>query len=399
MTRKRNKARDAGFTILELLVAVSIFVIVAGVALTLVARNEPLYNRQQNTTALNIALRSSIAQMEQDMVNAGTGYYVGASFPDWPVGVTIINNSSDDCYDDVAQTYGPNCFDKINIISTDLGTTPGILADDVVSSSAVDTTFAVHVPDSDNPATGDPWTAEDFADQFAQGSQILLLKADGSRLTTLQLAADATVLDDTAPDERIELTYTPTNPGGTNGDPTAAGADGVTCTQTDPAVTLTNDPLDITRCWNDKLGDAFDVDSDYVLKLAAVTYKVDASDSTNPKLVRQVQPGGAEEVVADQVIGFKIGAGLWNNINGCANYHFNAANYPHEDDECDADPPTLTDPYNFTRVRSVRISLIGRTVPVTDPTYTFRNTFDGGAYQIQAVSAVVNPRNLSMRDQ
>ncbi|MBI3669729.1 MAG: hypothetical protein HY237_08120, partial [Acidobacteria bacterium] len=53
---------------------------------------------------------------------------------------------------------------------------------------------------------------------------------------------------------------------------------------------------------------------------------------------------------------------------------------------------------DYTLVRAVRVSLIGRTPPVTDPTFKFRNTFDGGPYQIQGLSVVVNPRNLSMKD-
>jgi hypothetical protein len=44
------------------------------------------------------------------------------------------------------------------------------------------------------------------------------------------------------------------------------------------------------------------------------------------------------------------------------------------------------------------ISLIGRTKPTTDPSYKFRNSFDSGAYEIQGVSLVVNPRNMSMSD-
>jgi len=97
-------------------------------------------------------------------------------------------------------------------------------------------------------------------------------------------------------------------------------------------------------------------------------------------------------VVAEQVIGFKLGASIWNDSNGTDQYYFDASAYPNADG-------TGTDPYNYTLVRSIRVSLIGRTTPIVDPTYSFRNTFDNGAYQIQAVSVVVNPRNLSMKDQ
>ncbi len=394
MNSQTHGARNRGFSLIELMIAVVIFTIVAGVGLSLVAKSGPLYSRQQNMTTLNIALRSAVSQMEQDLVNAGTGYYIGETFPDWPVGVTIINNTSgSSCYDDSTHTYGAACFDKLNVITTDLSTPPAVLSTD--TDSSISSTMSLKVPISNNPATGSPWTAADFAGKFHTGDQVLILKSDGSSLTTALLTDDATD-GGTAP-ATIVLTHALTNTTGTNG--TGAGDSGTACTQTDPTTDVDEDPLDITRCWNEKLGAAFDADVDYVLKLAAVTYRVDASDSQDPKLVRQVQPGGAEEIVADQVIGFKVGASLWNNVNGCANYHFDAANYPGVDDPCDDDTPADPDPYNFTRIRSVRVSLIGRTTPSTDPTYTFRNTFDGGAYQIQAVSVVVNPRNLSMRDQ
>jgi len=49
-------------------------------------------------------------------------------------------------------------------------------------------------------------------------------------------------------------------------------------------------------------------------------------------------------------------------------------------------------------VRSVRISLIGRTAPNYSKAYTFRNTFNSQPYQIQGMTVVVNPRNMSMND-
>jgi hypothetical protein len=46
----------------------------------------------------------------------------------------------------------------------------------------------------------------------------------------------------------------------------------------------------------------------------------------------------------------------------------------------------------------VRVSLIGRTPPGQFTGQNFRNTYDGGQYRIQALSLVINPRNLSMND-
>jgi hypothetical protein len=52
--------------------------------------------------------------------------------------------------------------------------------------------------------------------------------------------------------------------------------------------------------------------------------------------------------------------------------------------------------YDFTVVRAVRVTIIGRTKPSTDPTYTYHNPFDNGKYQIRGSSIIVDPRNLTM---
>ena len=85
--------QERGFTLLELLIATIVFLVVAGAALSLFQTEQPLLNRQQNFAALNISMRNSVAQMQLDMVNAGTGYYPGTNIPDWPVGVTVVNSN------------------------------------------------------------------------------------------------------------------------------------------------------------------------------------------------------------------------------------------------------------------------------------------------------------------
>jgi hypothetical protein len=42
------------------------------------------------------------------------------------------------------------------------------------------------------------------------------------------------------------------------------------------------------------------------------------------------------------------------------------------------------------------MEVIARTNPNPDPSYVYVNGFDGGPYQIQSISVVVNPRNLTM---
>ena len=123
--------------------------------------------------------------------------------------------------------------------------------------------------------------------------------------------------------------------------------------------------------------------------MAPITYSVDTSSPTNVKLTRS--QGGTTSVLAEQMIGFKVGASLFNDSTDTdtPSYQFDASNYSISG---------TSFAYDYTVVRSVMISLIGRTPPVTDPTYVFRNSFDQGPYEVQGVSFVVNPRNMSMTD-
>ena len=103
---------------------------------------------------------------------------------------------------------------------------------------------------------------------------------------------------------------------------------------------------------------------------------------------------GTTNAVMEQVIGLKIGATIWNNVTnsfaGTGNYVYDASTYTNQVANDMA--------YNYSLVRSVRVSLIARTVPDWRGTYSYRNGFDNGPYQVQGVGVVVNPRNMSMND-
>jgi hypothetical protein len=115
------------------------------------------------------------------------------------------------------------------------------------------------------------------------------------------------------------------------------------------------------------------------------------------------------QVVTDQVIGFKVGADLWNGRpvgatgTDIANYNYNGSTYCSDaiaGVDCTAAPPSQYDPYDFTLVRAVRVSLIGRMTPGSDQTLhaQFLNGFDNGPYLVQQASTVVDLRNLSNVD-
>ena len=346
----RRRGRAAGFTMIELMVSVALFIVIGGAAFSLFSQHAPLFTRQQNLTGLNITMRNAVAQMQMDIVNAGTGYYPGTNFPDWPIGITIQNNpASTSCFNSATHTYTATCFDTLNVIAMDPTTPPSHPSD--IGSNCVSTTSSVLFA---NPPTG--ITAATLASYFHSGDQILVVKSDGSQMTTTILSKDGKVSG-----SKVQLQHNPTAGDGSN--------------------LSSDDPLGITTHPSNKLGTSF-CTNDWIMKLAPVTYAVDATDPTDPKLTRK--QNGSIDVIAEQVIGFKVGATIWNSASNTSSafYSFDASSYAH----------------NYSLIRSVRLSMIGRTAPNQSGGSSLQNSFDQGNYQIQAISIAVNPRNLSMRD-
>ena len=331
---------------MELMVAMAIFLVVGGAAVELAKKHVPLFTSQQNQTGLNLAMRNGVAQMQIDVVNAGTGYYQGVNIPSWPIGITVVNSApGTGCFDATTNSYTATCFDTLNVIAIDQNTPPSNPSD--IGANCVSTTssslFVTPVG-----AT----TLAQLAADFHTGDQLLLVKSDGSQMTTTILTGNGQVTGG-----KVKLPHNPTGADGTN--------------------TTTSDPLALSNTADsNKLGTQF-CNTDWVLKLSPITYSVDASDPTDPKLVRT--QNGQPSVIAEQIIGFKVGASVWNGTTDNT-YSFDANSYNHD----------------WSLIRSVRVSMIGRTQ--ADMGSTFRNSFDGGPYRIQSISVVINPRNLSMND-
>jgi hypothetical protein len=184
----------------------------------------------------------------------------------------------------------------------------------------------------------------------------------------------------------VKFTFHPTNADGSN-----------TYSSTNPA-----DPLHMTDCYGatpctagGKLATNFCGD-DWIIKLApGITYQVDTTtDPSNPTLTRTVG-SGSPMTVMEQLVGFKIGATTFNLPAADPDYNYDASTY----EQNGASPGTVVaSPYNYSLVRAVRVSLIGRTPPNYNNSYKFRNAFDSGPYQVQGTAMVVNPRDLSMND-
>ena len=341
-----KSASSAGFSLVELMVAMAIFLVIGGAAVELAKKHVPLFTAQQSQTGLNLAMRNGVAQMQIDVVNAGTGYYQGVNIPSWPIGITILNSTPGaNCFDAATNTYTSTCFDTLNVIAIDQ--TPPSHPFDVGGTDCIYTDDATTLFVTPTGTT----TLSQLAADFHTGDQILLVKSDGSQMTTTILTSDGMVSGG-----KVHLAHNPTGLDGTN--------------------KAKDDPLGLTTTDNNKLGRQY-CTADWVLKLAPITYSVDASDPTDPKLIRT--QGGQPSVIAEQIIGFKVGASIWNGTTDNT-YSFDASTYT----------------YDWSLIRSVRVSMIGRTP--TDLGSSFRNSFDGGPYKIQSISVVINPRNLSMND-
>lgn len=357
----------------ELLVAMGFFLTIAGAVFTMYNRQQAAYIAQQGQTGINIALRNAAAQMQIDLSNAGTAYFQSANIPAWPVGVTIVNNvvpAGQSCYNSTTSTYTAQCFDVLNVISgANPAQFPPINATDSTGGNGGgNCTITSNGVAYGQAASG--LTLAQTAGNYARNDQLLFLTSNGKKMTSVVLTAAPTVAG-----SAVKFVFNSTNADGTN--------------------SLANDPLDITACDNQTCptpNNFFNqfCGSDWIIKLAPITYQVNSSNSADPQLTRTTN--GNTAVIMDQIIGFRIGATIWNNSTDTVStqYNYSASTYSN------ANPGDQG--WNFTLVRSLRISLIGRTTPNFNPAYAVRNIFDNGPYQVEGLSLVVNPRNMSMND-
>jgi hypothetical protein len=228
-------------------------------------------------------------------------------------------------------------------------------------------------------AAGPPaLTLAQTAALFASGTQVLFLSSNGNRVSTAVLTAAPTVVG-----AAVRFTFNATSASGGN----TVANDPLLISTVALTNTVVNDVFDNTTAFVDRLSNQF-CGPDWIIKLAPIVYQVDSSNSANPKLTRT--QSGNTSVVMDQVIGFRIGASIWNDGTGGVDttytpYYYDPAGFPGQ-------------PNDFSLVRSLRVSVIARTTPNNSPNYHFRNDFDSGPYQIQGSSVIINPRNLSMND-
>lgn len=390
--RSVSQRGAAGFTLIELTIAITVFLVIGAAAMSLFKQHASLFSDQQYQIGLNVSLRNALSQMENDVVNAGTGWYNAANnVASWPIGIKIVNNTAGGatCHPPGTPTYNAACFDTLNLIVPDPTTPPGQVyvapgtagcaTPATTGASGTGTSTMVIAPIA--PTTqAQLLSGYSTGGGFTAGSQIIFVHVgtSGTLMTTAILNSAA------ASGGNVLLTYGATKSDGTN--PTA-----------------TNDPLSLTTVGNydpalvpTTFTNSFCSGNDWVIKVAPIKYWVNTAVATNPTLTRT--ENGTDNPVASQIIGFKLGASSvtlnGTNITGSSGaycYDASSATSPCYD-------------FNFNEIRSVRISLIGRTPPSiytnsnVNSATMFTNSFDGQSYKIQALSIIVNPRNLSMND-
>lgn len=421
--------RSSGFTLIELMVAMAIFLVIAGTAFSVFDQHMAMITHQENLSGVNLALRNAASQMQMDLSGAGQNFLSGAGqnvpteLGDFATGVVIQNSVSTalggtaaPCTPSAGYAYPvPSaCFDSFTIFGPQnvgcAATTNGQPPVLGISDAATENLSSNATIKAIDPATGANLATDQTC--FKAGDELLVIEpANGGAtpcgftwcLTTVTLTANAT---NNGTD--LLLTHTLTS---ANGAP--AGCPGSSCT--DPQGVLYNPSASTGYNFDNAIYSSFTsppgtVPTTYVVDIGGssseITYSVvlNPANATDTQLQRCTSTGCA--VLADQVIGFKVGAALWSNeSNGqpdIANYFYDSSKYCYDPTlatNCNALPPPGNDPYDFGLVRAVRISLIGRTTPNTDAALSnFTNGFDNGPYLVQQASIVVDLRNMSIGD-
>jgi prepilin-type N-terminal cleavage/methylation domain-containing protein len=384
--RSTRNAGTKGFTLLEFLVAMAVFMVVTGSVFSLFRKDDPLFTAQQNVGGLNMALQNSITQLQMDAVNAGSGFYAGTNIPNFPVGITIAENqvagvvtapAVGDCGDNSGFLYHADCFDTLNIITTDPATAPQHLdgAAPTHCASTMSGSMILLPPAGLNAAQITAW-ASALAPKYVKGDTLLLLTSDGSQMTTVNLTTNTPAV---ASATTVTITFQAQTTAGVNPN------DQLLIT-THSGGTLDNQ--------HTQIGSSF-CNNDWVLRLQPIVYKVDDSNPADPKLTRTLG-SNLPDVIAEQIVGFKVGASLSNfAATADGTYVYDASLFGQG---CTGLPGCPGPGFDFSIIRSIRVSVIGRTPPNASSAGTVLNSYDNGPYQIQGLSVVINPRNLSMTD-
>ncbi len=412
-----------GFTLVELLVSMAIFLIVAGAAFSLFDKHAQLVTRQQNLSGVNIGLRNAMSQLEMDLSGAGQNLLANASSTTtFGLGVVVQNNVigvAPACAANPATWSYPvpsSCFDSLTIINTKPCTTAGGTNAPVLvvnenangnnqASVAISNSSILWADDPNNSGNGAALANDSTC--YQAGDELLVVSVGngaqpqcvpGNAASAFSYCMSYVVLtkNAAATGNGIQLQHNPT---GGNNDPLGV-------------FTTTMGGNNFNKA--NGLNYAFPNGS-YIIDLgtgaSAITYavQINPNNAADPQLLRCLGvtcTAANSQVLTDQVIGFKVGAALWDNkaagATDIANYFYNSGNYCSDavnSADCTQVPPPANDPNDFSLIRAIRVSMIGRTTPKSDIADSrLQNGFDNGPYWIQQASVVVDLRNMSNND-
>jgi prepilin-type N-terminal cleavage/methylation domain-containing protein len=165
-SRAVRQRASSGFSLIELMIAMAVFLVVAGAAIGLFSSHANLFGDQQSTVALNISLRNALSQIQTDAVQAGNGFYGALATSSTPVGVTILNTAG--------------AFDTLNIIQVAPGTVP-IQLDTPCAN--INQPTAVNLAAGSGPSVG----------QFNAGDVVMFINGGGNQMTVATLTGVAVV--------------------------------------------------------------------------------------------------------------------------------------------------------------------------------------------------------------
>ena len=178
--RPHHRIGAAGFTLIEFLIAMAMFVVVGGAVLEMFAKQAPYFTRQQNLVGVNIAMQNAVSQMQIDLANAGTGLLSRNRHPelaDWNNDRQPSFQEAPACNIPTTFTYTQACFDKLNILTVN-STIPPVHptnpAGGITAGSCSTTTgspFYILPSGVQTPAQA--------AAGYNVGDQVLLVKAGG----------------------------------------------------------------------------------------------------------------------------------------------------------------------------------------------------------------------------
>ncbi|MGH9739152.1 MAG: PulJ/GspJ family protein [Candidatus Acidiferrales bacterium] len=417
--RMLSRSRSKGFTLIELMVAVTVFLVIAGVAFSVFDKHMAMVTYQESLSGVNLSLRNATGQLQLDLQGAGENL-LGTVSNTFATGV-IIQNQVPAVQGGSAAACTPSggtwaypvpsaCFDSLTIFDP-----PTCAANATTGQPPVLT-----LQNTVDVYSGNPLVAWDSnggvpatdATCFKAGDELLIIQVSNGvtspscdLVTSLYCVGEVQITSPpSVSSPNLVFTYTPT---AYNGAPT--GCPGASCT--DPQGILYN-PNSGTN-FEKQLQHNFQADTTYIVDVGgssgAITYSVvvNPSNSADTQLQRCDVSGCG--VLADQIIGFKVGAALWSNEAtdqpDIANYFYDSSSYCNAfyggncNDVPLSVPADTNDPYDFSLIRAVRISLVGRTAPNAINAVTqLNNGFDNGPYLVQQSSVVVDLRNMTIGD-